>query len=103
MRNRTYFEIVPEIAATTDGHKESDDDALYIVSPYQIERFLTLQGMTVHYRRLDNDVSTWPRQSGLRYLLKKLMLSFPPWQSGWSPCTIIATKPGPAQAATPVG
>jgi len=93
LRNRAYFEIMPEVAAVTDGHKVSDDDALHIVSPYQIERFLSLQGMAVLYRRRDDDISAWPRQSGLRHLLKKLLLSLPPYTTGYTSCNIIARKP----------
>lgn len=93
LRRRAYFEVLPETAAVQDGHRVSDDDAAYIVSPYQIERFLKLCGMEVLYRKRDDDRGSWPNCSGLRYVFKKLMLSMPPWTSGFVSCNIIARKP----------
>lgn len=93
LRRRAYFEVVPEMAAVQDGHRVSDDDAVYIVSPYQIERFLTLRGMEVLYRKKDDDRGLWAYRSGLRYLFKRLLLSAPPWTSGFVSCNIIARKP----------
>lgn len=92
LRRRAYFEIVPEVAAVQDGHRVSDDDALYIVSPYQIERFLTLHGMKVLYRKKDNDRSSWPHRSGLRYAFKRFLLRMPPWTTGFVSTNIIARK-----------
>lgn len=93
LKKRTYFEIVQEVAAVQESHCEADDDALYLVSPYQIERFLALQGMEVLYRRKDTDRGSWPHRAGWRYALKRLVLSMPPWTSGFVSTNIIARKP----------
>jgi SAM-dependent methyltransferase len=101
LRKRTYFETIGEVAAVQEGHREADDDALYLVSPYQLERFLALEGMEVLYRKKDTDRSSWPHRSGWRCALKRLALSMPPWTSGFVSTNIIARKPASGSPCPP--
>jgi ubiquinone/menaquinone biosynthesis C-methylase UbiE len=90
LRRWTYFEIVPNVAAFEEGHRESDDDAVYVVSPYQIERFLRLEGMDVLFRKRDTTVRQNPRP--WRRAVGLLATSLPPWTTGYTSCNIVARK-----------